>query len=331
MSFGTFGNPIINGVGTLIRAAIRSVNYVAGISGWTINADGSYEFGSGGTIRGDVTVTNPSGSNVKIFTTGVNSEIDLQPPDSATPGVTFGPATISATSNADIPLLEIIGAIPVTPVAGGAGQLNLGADPVLNQTAGYLLAQQIVLGDLSAGSTTEILSPDTSITGNVIVGQNVQINGIVQAGLLTGSTVGDLGRGIWAYVGSTTNSATASIEQVVLTVPSTTYIAGRLYRMDISGKIQNTNGQPFLRTRKTNLAGAIVFLNGRVGCNGNGEFMAPGPFYFRVDGSNVTAALAFTLDGGGVNATHTAGTAGRAISIWDVGPSSAMPDIVQLT
>lgn len=50
-----FTNPIIAGT-TLVREAIRSPNYVPGASGWTINKDGSVEFGSA-TVRGTVDAT----------------------------------------------------------------------------------------------------------------------------------------------------------------------------------------------------------------------------------------------------------------------------------
>lgn len=45
-----FRNPIVGGT-TLVRSAIKSPNYSAGSSGWTINADGTAEFNSM-TIRG---------------------------------------------------------------------------------------------------------------------------------------------------------------------------------------------------------------------------------------------------------------------------------------
>jgi hypothetical protein len=51
-----FANSIIGGAETLIRKAIRSANYVAGVAGWTINKDGSAEF-SDVTIRGDIALS----------------------------------------------------------------------------------------------------------------------------------------------------------------------------------------------------------------------------------------------------------------------------------
>jgi hypothetical protein len=49
-----FSNPITGGQGALIRPAVKSPNYVAGVSGWTVNRDGSAEFNNG-TFRGTVT------------------------------------------------------------------------------------------------------------------------------------------------------------------------------------------------------------------------------------------------------------------------------------
>jgi hypothetical protein len=46
-----FGNAVVGGASNLIRRAIRSPNYVPGVSGWTINKDGSAEFADL-TIRG---------------------------------------------------------------------------------------------------------------------------------------------------------------------------------------------------------------------------------------------------------------------------------------
>lgn len=39
-----FTDAIVGGASNLIRKAIRSPNFVAGLSGWSINKDGSAEF-----------------------------------------------------------------------------------------------------------------------------------------------------------------------------------------------------------------------------------------------------------------------------------------------
>lgn len=46
-----FANQVLGGASTLIRRAIRSPNYLTGVSGWTVNKDGSVEFTTG-TFRG---------------------------------------------------------------------------------------------------------------------------------------------------------------------------------------------------------------------------------------------------------------------------------------
>lgn len=47
-----FSNPVANAIGTLVRNLMKSVNYIAGVSGWRISRDGSAEF-SDVTIRGE--------------------------------------------------------------------------------------------------------------------------------------------------------------------------------------------------------------------------------------------------------------------------------------
>lgn len=53
-----FGNAVVGGGGELVRDSIHSREYVPGVSGWSINRDGTAEF-SGVTIRGDLFIGNP--------------------------------------------------------------------------------------------------------------------------------------------------------------------------------------------------------------------------------------------------------------------------------
>jgi hypothetical protein len=62
----TFGSPVVGGT-TLIRAAIHSPDFVAGVSGWTINRDGSAEFNDV-VIRGTVVA---GGGAVTLDDTGL--------------------------------------------------------------------------------------------------------------------------------------------------------------------------------------------------------------------------------------------------------------------
>lgn len=94
----TFTDPIIGGSSVLVREAIRSRNYVAGVSGWTVNRDGTAEFNAT-TIRGSLLVTDPDGSYVRVY--------DENPGDGAiiefglpTIGLTRTPGSISSTTDA---------------------------------------------------------------------------------------------------------------------------------------------------------------------------------------------------------------------------------------
>lgn len=68
MSGGGWLDPIVGGTALRIPA-IRSPNYIAGSSGWTINQDGSVEFNNG-TFRGTVTAGTFQGTNFVINSTG---------------------------------------------------------------------------------------------------------------------------------------------------------------------------------------------------------------------------------------------------------------------
>lgn len=59
-----FRNPLVGGV-TLIRAAIQSNPYVTGVSGWSINRDGSAEFNNG-VFRGSLGVGTAPGARFLV-------------------------------------------------------------------------------------------------------------------------------------------------------------------------------------------------------------------------------------------------------------------------
>lgn len=289
------GDPIVvAGDGSLVFPAIKSPNYIAGVTGWKISRDGTVDFASG-TFRGDILINGSNGSYVHIYANGAQAEIDLNPPTSGT--ATFAPGMIRATSTGNTPLVEIIGAYQTSPVLGGAGQINLGADPILNQTAGYLLAQQVVIGDASLGSTLDIQSPS----------------------VLFGPDSTDNGRGVVSYIGSTTDSAAiGATETVVLTCPSTTYRAGRCYRVSIGGRVSVSAGPnaPIFNVKKTNTAGQTLNIVGRVGCTNTGQFAIPNNDIVFTCLNDVTAAICLTLTGtASFNAVHNAN---RWMAITDV-------------
>lgn len=70
-----FQNDVVGGI-TLVRPAIRSADYVPGVSGWSINRDGSAEF-SNVTTRGPVVVMSPTTGEV-LASIGANGNVSGQ-------------------------------------------------------------------------------------------------------------------------------------------------------------------------------------------------------------------------------------------------------------
>jgi len=70
-----FNNPIIGGGGTLVYPSIHSPDYVMGVSGWTINKDGTVEFNNG-IFRGQLTagsITSGSIGDSTIIDSDINN------------------------------------------------------------------------------------------------------------------------------------------------------------------------------------------------------------------------------------------------------------------
>lgn len=79
----SFSNPIVGGQGALVRDSIKSRVYVPGTSGWSINRDGTAEF-NGVTINGgELLVSDPDGSYVRVYdqNPGVGAVIEVNPAD----------------------------------------------------------------------------------------------------------------------------------------------------------------------------------------------------------------------------------------------------------
>jgi hypothetical protein len=73
-----FNNPVLGGGNTLIRTSIHSPDYVAGVSGWTINKDGSAEFNDV-DIRGTFTVVGTEDRYISLDILGGVPIIALHP------------------------------------------------------------------------------------------------------------------------------------------------------------------------------------------------------------------------------------------------------------
>jgi hypothetical protein len=128
--------------------------------------------------------------------------------------------------------------------------------------------------------------------------------------------------------GITTSSGSITTETVVITIPSTTYKAGRAYELKVSGNVTpSVSGtSPLLRFRKTN-AGGQQFDTFRVACNAASSHGAGYSCYFTVGASDVTAAIVLTLTAGasGTVVMAAAATSPSSLNAYDVGEAGDFP------
>lgn len=129
-----FSNPVVGGT-ALVRAAIKSPNYVAGSQGWTINRDGSAEF-SGVTMRGNLTLVGTSGR-----------QLALTVDNSGIPGIHYTD-TAAAGKSGDIFAQAQLGTVVLILSSGSV--LNLGSQ--LTQPTLQLGPRVATLGILEPGT-----------------------------------------------------------------------------------------------------------------------------------------------------------------------------------
>jgi hypothetical protein len=152
-----FGDPVVGGE-TLIRAAIRSPNYVTGVSGWTINADGSAEFNDV-DVRGDLLVIEPSNNNfVSIQANGTAAVIYLYPGD------------ISGLDPVAAELYANFDPGPPDPNDWVQGQLNI------QSPTGTLLAAPSTILMRSASVDGLVASSIDVVASNVVLGTYARVD-----------------------------------------------------------------------------------------------------------------------------------------------------------
>lgn len=204
---------------TLIAEAIQSQNFQAGLTGWAIFADGSYEFGSGGTFRGDVSISGADGSKIMI-TADNGAEIDLYPQTEA--GVTVNaPGRIFANTE---------------DFGGGAHAtfISFNSAEITDANGMQLPASLFMGGPISDG---------TPYPGFFTQSPLLEFNGDIQGhgGLVIDDfiTVGpdntDIGRGINTTISAITSSTASGTEVIVLGATGYTFRAGRAYSIEMGG------------------------------------------------------------------------------------------------
>jgi hypothetical protein len=278
-----FINPITAGT-VLVREAIESQNFLTGVSGWQIAANGSAEFadllirssdGLNTTItlaNGQVVIRN--GANVIV------TEIDAQ-------GYRLynGAGTLVAEITLFGGQANDPGFICYSPVGTryyamlSNGFLEFGDDNVVYDvppaiehfsTAGgdpiSLLASSGYVGDLGAfeAATWELVGQTNGAAGDR---PKVKLDSSNPGGTADVVLNGvDQPAGLTAYGAISATTATATVETVYITKANVVFRTGRAYRISVKGFFSSSvaNDRIQLRVRKTNLAG-IVYLNTGIG------------------------------------------------------------------
>jgi len=206
----SFTDPIVGGIGKLVRNFIRSQNYVPGSTGWTINKDGTAEF-QGATIGGTVVIASTHALliydgapalNKLIFslagTAGVDSFGNTYPAGiGLSVTLASGPGSLKWAINQLSPLGQIY--------LDSNHQLNMqgtdsfvaldGAIPVIQ----LLTPGNIQLGNLSTGFNREqhgkfnaVFAGGASVAGTLVFPQPFTLAPLLVHGVQVGSNL-DIG------------------------------------------------------------------------------------------------------------------------------------------
>lgn len=315
-----FTNPIVAGE-DLVRPSIRSPDYIPGVSGWTINRDGSAEFNNI-NIRGEGLFGTPGGQRVEISNTGIiriydtanNLVVQLDKDGLQL----FGPSTASHLKLLLLASLVVAEFQPpaVTGLTLLPGTVYGDSDPTLKD-AWLALSSATING----GATSAMqLYAENSVTGQPaeinLDADRVSINRRV------------IGAGAVARDYANTPSAAVTAETVVLTTTAATYKNNHAYRVTTGRFVRTSDasGRAQFQLRKTNVAGQQL-----------GAAITPTPtvatglasayaewYLYNATGADLTGvALALTLEnvaGGATTATHFGSTTNpRYLYVEDVG------------
>jgi hypothetical protein len=175
-----FGNPVVGG-SVLIRPAIQSPNYSAGVAGWTINADGSAEFNDV-VLRGELLVSDADGSYVRIYdqSPGTGASIDMKPADNASIG-TITPASAFTDTAVSLPnkaVFLFVTGPSFSAITAAEISLSSQTDGVTNESRFDATAKNI---GLTATGTIDLDGVIVNANGLVIPGATKVLNQLQSA------------------------------------------------------------------------------------------------------------------------------------------------------
>lgn len=179
-AYNPFSNSILAGT-TLVRDAIRSPNYVAGTSGWSVNKNGSAEFNDI-TVRGTIDAIATSGQEVKIDPTSASIQFWPAPG----PG-TYRNGTIEALTSGT--QAELILTSP-QPLAGGPfvdTAIRIAAGDLVNMATIYLTALQ---GQIQL-QAADVLLNNISLPRGIMAAPTATSNNGTATSAVTGAEIKD--------------------------------------------------------------------------------------------------------------------------------------------
>ena len=355
-----FQDDLAGGV-VLIRPALQSPDYVAGVSGWAVKIDGTAEFsdlvirssdGSNSTVtiaNGEIVISNGSGD--------VLTEIDSNGYRLYTPS---GSLVAEITLDAG----ETLGgfytrnfAFPENVYAFLAGG-QLISGPVDNPIAdihGFLqyniapsVAQPYTVQTLSTGAIDTALDDEAriqlisergqtpvvwvdggsaSVPANLIVTGGLSVAGVSQA------------RGYVAHRSTTTATAASTFEEIALSQASASLPSGRAYRIQTRALVRNdtANGGVRLRVRRGTTTSGATWLDTFTVATPQANTNTPterAEVIRNVTGSTITTGLCMTYQRvtAGTAASLNAGTGfSIAFEVEDIGDASDYPNATAVT
>lgn len=349
-------NPIVGGI-TLRIPAIRSPDYVAGVSGWTINVDGTAEFNNV-TIRGTfITGTVPgahvtiAGGQILIFdsTNTLVGQIDQN-------GIVALGTNGSLVRMYNVAGVARLGLLPggspanegsvIAGFSGGQPQLVIRSP---QQTSNLPNNQSLIelAGAATALPSVALISADSAtlsgINGASVVCDSSGVTILSSPSTLvllqtsnmsvlntSGQVALPMGRG--GYIDSTANSAAIGAETIVFTLSGLTLRNGRAYQFRIKHTLQATGVTLCtMRVHKTNLAGTGI-ADRFVEVDTNFQSMDMEMGIARNDsGTDIIGAIAvFSLQvaAGTVTQVQSASRL-RSFEMWDIGASTDYPNTLQ--
>ncbi|MFD9242752.1 hypothetical protein ACFV0D_12630 [Streptomyces sp. NPDC059556] len=236
----SFNNPIVAGT-TLVRNAIKSPDYVPGVSGWSINRDGTVEFNAL-TSRGEV-IAGSATDYVRV-TASPSPHVEFM---SSAAAVDF-PAWLGFDADgSDVFKLEA----PAFTGSGTGSTLQFDPDGTWLDVVNGNLDLSTVLGEIRLRSAT-IRMGGNSPASQVVLDPNERT-------LVTYGT--DRGKGVKSYVPVTASTTLATTETVGVTSDSVLFEQNRAYRLTFhyQGSGNTANDGVGFRLRRSTVTGNSLF------------------------------------------------------------------------